>query len=272
MTNDRTLIQIRERSFLDLLDLALLVVRDRPVTLGLTALVGIAPWAALNIWLLSDPGFHQVLWLALLLLETPWATAPLTVVLGELLFGGQPRPGRVLKTLLISLPALVLAQLVVRGLLLLCVVTYPLMPAQYAFVNEVILLERVMVRRNEVVLDERVSVSRLFRRARDLSRDYEGELFVRWLGQIFFGLIFALCFWESALTITRALAGDDLTWYRPGLGDLSGLLFQAAVWIAIAYFGVFRFLSYLDRRIRLEGWELELRLKAIGRASEEKLH
>jgi len=44
------------------------------------------------------------------------------------------------------------------------------------------------------------------------------------------------------------------------------------VWIAIAFFGVFRFLSYIDRRIRLEGWELELRLKAVGRASEEKLH
>ena len=30
MTYDRTLIVIRERSFLDLIDLALLVVRDRP--------------------------------------------------------------------------------------------------------------------------------------------------------------------------------------------------------------------------------------------------
>ena len=57
MTYDRTLIVIRERSFLDLLDLALLVVRDRPVALGLTALAGIAPFAALNIWLLSDPDF-----------------------------------------------------------------------------------------------------------------------------------------------------------------------------------------------------------------------
>ncbi len=53
MTYDRTLIVIRERSFLDLLDLALLVVRDRPAVIGLTALAGIAPFAALNIWLLS---------------------------------------------------------------------------------------------------------------------------------------------------------------------------------------------------------------------------
>jgi len=259
MTYDRTLIQIRERSFLDLLDLALLVVRDRPATLGLTALAGIAPWAALNVWLLSDPGFSPVFWPALLVLETPWATAPLTLVLGELMFEQQPRPGQVCWTLLGSVPALVLTQVVLRGLFLLFVVTYPLMPAQYAFLDEVILLERV-------------SVFRSFRRSRDLSRGFEGELFMRWLGQIFFGSIFALCFWESVRTMSSALAGDDLTWYRPGLSDFSGLLFQAAVWIAIAFFGVFRFLSYIDRRIRLEGWELELRLKAVGRASEEKLH
>ncbi len=34
MANDRTLVQIRERSYLDLLDLALLVVRQRPARAG----------------------------------------------------------------------------------------------------------------------------------------------------------------------------------------------------------------------------------------------
>ena len=33
---------------------------------------------------------------------------------------------------------------------------------------------------------------------------------------------------------------------------------------------VVRFLSYIDRRIRLEGWEIELRLKSVGRALEER--
>ena len=37
-----------------------------------------------------------------------------------------------------------------------------------------------------------------------------------------------------------------------------GLFFRLGVWIAIAYFAVVRFLSYIDRRIRLEGWEIEL--------------
>jgi hypothetical protein len=257
MSYDRTLIEIRERSFLDLLDLAILVVRDQPILLGLAALAGIAPWAALNSWLLSTPDFPPVAWGALLLLETPWATAPLTVVLGDLMFGIQPRPRRVLLSLIASLPAYMLTQIVVRGILLLLVVTYPLMPSQYGFIDEVILLERV-------------SVFQIYLRARALSAGSEGELLLRWLGQISLGAIFTLCFWMCGQTLSRALDGDELTWYRPGISDVSGLFFQLGVWIAIAFFGVFRFLSYIDRRIRLEGWALELRIKAVGRTLEEK--
>jgi hypothetical protein len=258
MLYDRTLIQIRERSFLDLLDLTILVVRNRPLTLGLTALVGIAPWAALNVWLLADPEFPRFFWVALLLLETPWATAPLCLVLADQMFGTRLRLGRMARTMLVCLPALILAQVVVRGLLLSVVVAYPVMPAQYAFLDEVILLERV-------------GLLKAFRRSRTISQGVEGDLFLRWLGQIFLGTAFALCFWMCTETLIGALAGNDLTWYRPGLVDLGGLLFQSAVWIAIAFFGVFRFLSYIDRRIRLEGWELELRLKDVGRSLEERL-
>ena len=62
------------------------------------ALAGIAPLAAVNIWLLSDVAFSRAYWVVLLLLmEAPWATAPLTLVLGDLMFGVRPRPGRILK-------------------------------------------------------------------------------------------------------------------------------------------------------------------------------
>ena len=62
MTYDRTLIVIRERSFLDLLDLAFLVVRERPIAFwALTAVAGIAPFAALNVWLLPDLAFPRYL-------------------------------------------------------------------------------------------------------------------------------------------------------------------------------------------------------------------
>ena len=37
-----------------------------------------------------------------------------------------------------------------------------------------------------------------------------------------------------------------------------------AIWIVVGYFSVVRFLSYLDLRIRREGWEVELRMRAEG--------
>jgi hypothetical protein len=251
------MIVIRERSFMDLLDLALKVVRDRPVILGLSALAGIVPFAVLNIYLLSDPSFPRLFWVALLVMETPWATAPLTLALGELMFDVTPRPWRMLKTLVVSLPALVIDQVLVRGLLLLFVVFYPVVPSRYAFLDEVILLERA-------------GPFRAPKRSRTISQGCEGELFLRWMGQIALGSTFAICFWMGAETIGSSLWGQELTWYRPGLSDLGGLLFQVGIWVAIAYFGVVRFLSYIDRRTRLEGWEIELRLKAVGRSLEER--
>ena len=123
---------------------------------------------------------------------------------------------------------------------------------------------------NEVILLERVSVFRAFGRSRALSRGFEGELSLPGWGRSPWDRSSPFVSRWGARRSSSVLAGDELTWDRPGLSDLSGLLFQAAVWIAVAYFGVFRFLSYIDRRIRLEGWEMELRLKAVGRALEER--
>jgi hypothetical protein len=259
MIYDRILIQIRERSFLDLLDLTLLVIRERPLTLSLAALAGVAPFAALNVWLLSDPVFPRSLWIVLLLMEAPWVTAPLTLVLGDLMFGSRPSVRRYVKSLVVSLPVLVFTQLFLRAVLLATVVGYAIVTWRFAFLDEVILLERVRGLRS-------------LGRSSILSRGFEGDLLLRWMAQVVLGSTFALCFWMGTESISSTFIGDELTWYRPGLSDLSGLLFQVAVWIAIAFFGVFRFLSYIDRRIRLEGWELELRLKEAGRGMEERVH
>ena len=92
---------------------------------------------------------------------------------------------------------------------------------------------------------------------------------MQWVGQLIFGLVFALCFWMGTGAGISALIKSELTWYRPFLTDFSGLRFQLGVWIAIAFFAVARFLIYIDQRIRSEGWELRLRLQAVGRDIEE---
>ena len=216
MTYDRTLIVIRERSFLELLDLALVVVRDRPIVLLVAALAGIAPLAAVNIWLLSDVAFSRAYWVVLLLMEAPWATAPLTLVLGDLMFGVRPRPGRILKGLAVSLPKLV---------------RHP------ALVPRVLALDgdRLFAGAVAVCVPERSGVARACRDlsvaqaiASALSRGFGGELFFRWLGQIALGLTFALCFQKGVSSLGSVLVGGELTWDQPGLSDFSGLLFQAA--------------------------------------------
>ena len=231
------------------------------MAIGLTALAGIAPWAVLNGWLLAEPGFPTIGWIALLYVEVPWATAPLTIVLGDLMFRRQVRLARIAGTLLVGLPAMILSQVLLRGLLLVFVVV---MPSQYPFLDEVILLEQ------EVEKSERKSVFDQIRRARMLTSGYEGEFFVRWLGQLLLGTTFALCVLMSVKVLGSTLFGNELTWYRPGMGDLNGLLFQAAVWVAVAFFGVYRFFAYVDRRIRLEGWELDVQIKAVKRALEAR--
>ena len=120
--------------------------------------------------------------------------------------------------------------------------------------------------------DPRQRASRSLGRSRAISRGFEGELFIRWIGQIVLGATFALCFRMGAETLGSVLGGGELTWDQPGLDDLGDLLFQAGVWIAIAFFAVVRFLSYIDRRIRLEGWEIELQTEGASAAPGGESH
>jgi hypothetical protein len=248
MAFERTLIQIRERSHLDLLDLALLVVRHRPGTLALAALAGIAPLISINAWLLADriaaPGY----WLVVLFLEAPWATVPLTLVLGGLMFGQPPRTGAILKRVARAVPSLILLHMIVRPLLGITFLLIPIIPGQLWFANEVILLERA-------------GGLAAIRRCRQLSTDRTGDFFLQWLGQLALGLTFVICFWVGAGAAFSGLFQSELTWDRPTASEFQSLRFQLPLWMAVAFFGVARFLIYLDQRIRSEGWELRLRPK-----------
>jgi hypothetical protein len=256
MAFDRTLVQVRERTFLGLLDLALVVVRNRPVELGVAALAGIAPFAALNARLISDPAFPPLAFAILVCLEIPWATAPLTIVLGSLMFGQRLGPGQTLRRWLKAVPSLVLFQLFLRVFLLSTVFLAALIPARLVFLNEVIVLEVVGWRK-------------ALRRSSQLCARRGGDLFLQWLAQVFFGAVFVLGFWFGTGVVLSALMTDEMTWERPLWSDFYGFRFQLALWLAIAFFAVARFLTYIDHRIRQEGWEIKLRLDAVALTMEE---
>jgi hypothetical protein len=256
MASDRMLVQVRERTFLEVLDLALVVIRQRPTALGLAAMAGIVPFAALNAWLTTDPEFPPWLFAMLVLLEIPWATAPITAVMGGLMFGQRPTVAAVLGKLMRGLPSLIVHQFLLRGFLIGTVFLSPILPARLIFLNEVIVLEQAGWRK-------------ALGRSAGLCARRGGDLVAQWLGLIFFGAVFVTCFWQGTGAALRALTTSELTWDRPGAGDFYGFRCQFALWLAIAFFTVARFLTYIDHRIRKEGWEIELRLRDVGRSMEE---
>ena len=58
-------------------------------------------------------------------------------------------------------------------------------------------------------------------------------------------------------TIYSAL---DLTW-SIGFVELA-VVWPVSVWLTAGFFSIVRFLTYIDLRIRQEGWEVELRIRA----------
>jgi hypothetical protein len=256
MVTEHTLVQIRERRFLEVLDLALVVVRGQPLVIGLAALAGIAPAAALNAWLISDPEFSLLLFALIVFLEIPWATAPLTMVLGGLMFGQRPQAGRLLRRLVQALPALFVHQLLLRTVLVVSFVFSFLIPTRLVFLNEVIVLEGT-------------PWGKTWSRSAQLCARREGDLFGQWLAELFFGAMFVGSFWYGTSMALSALLTTEMTWEEPGWGDVYGVKFQLALWLAIAFFTVARFLTYIDHRIRKEGWETKLRLQNVARVLEE---
>ena len=248
---EQTLVQIRERSPVDLLDLALVVVRRKPGTLALASLVGIAPFAAFNAWLFQailemPPIVPLTFWM----LEAPFATAPLTVVLGGLMFGQRPTATKVLTSLFRG----AFAMIVLHGIL--------------RFLTAFWLTSRLMFA-NEVILLERGKWWKILGRGRDLASGRSGELFLLGLFQLVLTYLFAMLFYIGVSAIGKLMIAEDVTWDVPDTDRYGVWLFQVPIWIATAFFTVVRFLTYIDQRIRLEGWEVELRLRAIGESMRE---
>ena len=251
MATEQTLISIRERPQIDLFDLALVVIRRRPRALGLAALGGIAPFVALNAWIFTQVGSAgPVLGLTLWWFEAPFASAPLTLVLGGMMFGRTPGLAQVARRLLRSSGTLLLT----HGLLRFLPVYW--LPPRLMFSNEVILLEHS-------------GPGKLWKRGSDLVGGRDSDL-------LFFGMFQAIGIWAGAMIaylgagrLFKAVLVEEMTWDFPDARVFNGLIFQIPIWLGVSYLGVVRFLTYIDQRIRLEGWEIKLRLHAAGEALAE---
>ena len=276
MQFDKTRIAIRERDLFDLLDLALHMVRTHWLSLLVASLVGVAPFALLNYWLLAELTFveeQDYAWYAfrmvlLVLFEAPLAAVPVTLLLGQAMFSERFAVARIARQAIASLPHLFIYQLLIRGLLMPQALFWEtfdrnwtalmwayfiawFVPFTYwPYINEVILLERNPLRSGKSHLST-------WKRSRVLHQGYYGDLFARLLGCAVIAAALGTALW-LALWYVRGLFAEtndfDSTMYT--------IYLPVALWIVAAFFNVVRFLSYLDLRIRREGWEVELMLRA----------
>lgn len=267
MQLDKTRIAIRERSFLDILDLALRVIWGYWGPLAIVSAAGAAPMIVLNHWLLADtlqwnveygydPDFwssvvvYLLLQAVLIYLEMPLATAPTTLYLGQAMFLENPSGWQITRDLFRSLPQLLLCQVLLRAMFLLLFITTIIPFVVWPYLNEIILLERNRLFRRTP------AGTTTFRRSSYLHSNSTGDLFGRWLTSLMIGVPLAGALFASVAVIRAVLIGD----WRP---DFILLIdFPVAAWTVVSFFTVVRFLSYLDMRIRNEGWEVELTMRA----------
>ncbi len=253
MRLDQTRIAVRERTYWEVLDLTLRVIREQAGPLMVALLAGALPAIALNHWLLapdSADDYARYWWgsLALAVWEMPLATAAITLYLGQAVFAQRPAASRVLSDLSESLGQLVWYQVLWRGVLVALPPAWLILFARQPYVNEVLLLERnPLFRRTGTTTG---------RRSAALHAGLFGELFLRWLGTLAVGLALGASLWGSIW----ALRGELFSAWEPD-EPMQTLVFQAVLWLTIGFCAVARFLSYLDLRIRREGWEVELLLR-----------
>lgn len=149
------------------------------------------------------------------------------------------------------------------GLLLLMFVFVAALRAFRPYINEIIVLEKNP-------LWSKTAPMTVGKRSSNLHNSASGELFGQWLGSCFAAFVLLQIMFWSMWLIYSILFGEHL------IEGIMGWVPQhvirpVALWSVVAYLGVARFLSYLDLRIRQEGWEVELLIRAEASRLAEKL-
>lgn len=255
MSPDQATIAIRERSLAELYDLALLVVRRQPWPPLLLVLIGAGPWLALDAWLLLGRGNNNELWvswyplLLLIAVQAPFAFAPLTAWLGAAMFSERPSLGAALRDGWRPWLALLTGG-VVRGFLAIFPLFMPFWPAH---LPEVLVLERQRLRP-------------AWRRASALRGVAGGSAVVHLLVA---AVVAAAAVW--CLVGTYSALGGLLLHADPWTFEAwhlyvpsRSILPHIAVWLAVGWLTVVRFLWYIDLRTRCEGWAVDLELRAAA--------
>ena len=292
MQLDQTHVVIRLRTLAEIGDLALVMIRRYPAAILVGFSIGAFPWIVANAVLLSwipireasyglqDEEAQVQIWrylywmVVMVFLQTPAAGVFTTYYLGQAVFEHQPTWSSVFRE--VSRQAL--RWLYVLGLKRMAIIAVvflafrigteadPLsdffVPAGFLtfaslvrglrpFLPEILLLENCPLRsKSDSVIDAA-------RRSKSLHSIMSSDLFGRFVA-VGFIVVFLFLSVMYSLIWTRGISLGNWDW------DLFTLLvfFPMALWIVAAFSVFVRLLGYLDTRIRLEGWEVDLAVRA----------
>ncbi len=299
MQLDKTRVVIRERSYLDILELSLQVTRGHALPLLAAWALGVVPFLVLNDLAINGPflaidwlntttletdyliseqdsldnqrlSYYYILQLAILV-QTPLATAPMTLYLSQALFVERPKTRQLVRDLVPALPGLTVYQFLLRGSLTLlflgvvsCQSDAKLHALLWFFLGGLLLgvgrTYFISPYFNEIILLERVKLAQIRKRSRALHRNSGGLLFGRWLATICWAGLLTMVIWASLTILQGQLIAQSPTGGRE-IASFRYLL-PLSIWMVVGFLCVVRFLSYLDLRIRREGWEIELKMRA----------
>lgn len=286
MQLDKTRIAVRERSLLDTMDLSLHVLRAYWRPLVVTMMMGVLPLMLLDYltlrWMAQSTDYFwdfpaRYVWhiTVLVFIQAPLGAIFATSYLGQAVFLKQPSIRRVFSDVIKLMPRIAWTQILVRGvlpawllvlaierdsefnfalegfLLFLIAAFSGTLRAFRPFMNEIVLLER-----NPLTSTNR-KVMTVGRRSSALHTASSADLVFRWVGSAAIGCLLSLSVYGTFIFLSGVFLND---WQHGPI--LLELCLPLSLWIVAGYFTVFRFLSYLDLRIRQEGWEVELRLRA----------
>ncbi len=305
MELDKTEITIRERSTLELLDLSLVVIKRHAWPLTGAALIVGGPMMLTNVivtaWMVNADSLSTMMdrtdtkagahwrhsWHLLMLwcLEFPLASLPITIYLGGQTFFEQLSLRKLIRRLqplslrsvyVLGLVRLGLAGLVAEAFVRTTVTFDPLMEllimsliifglamairAFSPFAPEILGLEACPLKSTD---GKNVTY---WRRANWLHQAMVAEHIARFVACA----VAAVCIGLMILSMEVFVLGVTLgRWQWSTLFD--HLLFPLTLWATGIFVAVFRFLAYLDTRIRLEGWEVELQLRAEAQRMENAI-
>ena len=305
MQLDRTEIVIRQRTALELLDLSLLVLRRhwKPLLLA-NAVLGL-PLILLDLflisWLQSERSFlvaehldnpesvmrlrHNYHVVLLFVAQFQILSLPAAIFIGNRIFFQDVSFGELLKKLRpIALRCLWVLGIARLALIITAAEFLVDHEVAFDFLVEFMLLGglvavSLIVRGNRPFAPEILGLElcklatkskheiSYAQRSRGLHRSLAADNLARYFAAICFGVLLLAMLLGTAL-FCKGVSTGDWSWNTA----FDRAVLPVALWMVGVFYSVFRFLAYLDSRIRLEGWEVELLIRAEAERSDKLQH